>query len=143
MQSQCSQGSAPKLLQEGEAKERKDTQLDHNETTLKTQEQFQSEKYPFLLIETQISTDTEEGKLSTTTIEPTNDCVSPTLTSTPSKAAMQYCNKLILAPMVRMGTLPTRLLALRYGADLVYGEEIVDYKIVSSDIRYLLSFSYF
>ncbi|EGD74073.1 tRNA-dihydrouridine synthase [Salpingoeca rosetta] len=43
---------------------------------------------------------------------------------------MQYCGKMMLAPMVRMGTLPTRLLALRYGADLVYGEEIVDYKIL-------------
>lgn len=33
-----------------------------------------------------------------------------------------YTNKLILAPMVRIGTLPMRLLALRYGADLVYCE---------------------
>jgi len=27
------------------------------------------------------------------------------------------------------GTLPLRLLSLRYGADLVYGEEIIDKKI--------------
>jgi len=33
---------------------------------------------------------------------------------------MEYCNKLILAPMVRIGTLPLRLLALDYGADIVY-----------------------
>ena len=33
-----------------------------------------------------------------------------------------FTNKVILAPMVRIGTLPTRLLALRYGADLVYSE---------------------
>lgn len=33
-----------------------------------------------------------------------------------------YTNKYILAPMVRIGTLPARLLALRYGADLVYSE---------------------
>jgi len=31
-----------------------------------------------------------------------------------------YKNKIILAPMVRVGFLPARLLALRYGADLVY-----------------------
>ncbi|KAL6039352.1 hypothetical protein STEG23_014191 [Scotinomys teguina] len=32
-------------------------------------------------------------------------------------------NKLILAPMVRVGTLPMRLLALDYGADIVYCED--------------------
>lgn len=37
-------------------------------------------------------------------------------------AEVTYNNKLILAPMVRIGTLPMRLLALRYGADLVYCE---------------------
>lgn len=41
-----------------------------------------------------------------------------------------YSNKVMLAPMVRIGTLPTRLLALDYGADLVYGEEIIDFKIM-------------
>lgn len=35
---------------------------------------------------------------------------------------MDYSNKVILAPMVRIGTLPTRLLALKYGADIVYSE---------------------
>ena len=35
---------------------------------------------------------------------------------------MDYTNKLILAPMVRIGTLPMRLLALDYGADIVYCE---------------------
>lgn len=35
---------------------------------------------------------------------------------------MDYANKLILAPMVRIGTLPLRLLALDYGADIVYSE---------------------
>ncbi|KAG6608784.1 tRNA-dihydrouridine synthase [Phytophthora cinnamomi] len=34
--------------------------------------------------------------------------------------------------MVRSGTLPLRLLSLRYGADLVYGEEIVDKRIISA-----------
>ena len=36
--------------------------------------------------------------------------------------AMDYANKVILAPMVRIGTLPTRLLSLKYGADIVYAE---------------------
>ena len=35
---------------------------------------------------------------------------------------LDYRNKLILAPMVRVGTLPMRLLALDYGADIVYCE---------------------
>ncbi|GFR72824.1 tRNA-dihydrouridine(20) synthase [NAD(P)+]-like [Elysia marginata] len=42
----------------------------------------------------------------------------------------QYRGKTILAPMVRVGTLPMRLLALHYGADLVYCEEIIDKKIL-------------
>lgn len=29
-----------------------------------------------------------------------------------------------------IGTLPTRLLALRYGADIVYSEEIIDFKLL-------------
>jgi len=37
-------------------------------------------------------------------------------------ARLEYRNKLILAPMVRIGTLPLRLLALDYGADIVYCE---------------------
>ena len=37
-------------------------------------------------------------------------------------APISYVNKLILAPMVRIGTLPMRLLALQYGADIVYCE---------------------
>ena len=43
---------------------------------------------------------------------------------------LNYADKIILAPMVRMGTLPLRLLTLRYGADIVYTEEIVDKKMV-------------
>jgi len=41
--------------------------------------------------------------------------------------AMDYTNKLILAPMVRVGTLPLRLLALDYGADIVYCEVVLTY----------------
>lgn len=39
---------------------------------------------------------------------------------------LNYCKKIILAPMVRQNKLPMRLLALRYGADIVYAEELVD-----------------
>lgn len=46
--------------------------------------------------------------------------------------AMNYKDKIILAPMVRVGTLPMRLLALRYGADIVYSEEIIDFKFLRS-----------
>jgi len=39
--------------------------------------------------------------------------------------SLDYDNKLMLAPMVRIGTLPMRLMALRYGADIVYSEVCV------------------
>jgi tRNA-dihydrouridine synthase 2 len=38
-------------------------------------------------------------------------------------------NKLLLAPMVRINTLPFRLLALKYGADIVFTEEIIAKKL--------------
>lgn len=41
-----------------------------------------------------------------------------------------YKGSLCLAPMVRAGNLPTRLLALYNGADLVWSPEIIDKKIV-------------
>ncbi|CCH58463.1 hypothetical protein TBLA_0A06710 [Henningerozyma blattae CBS 6284] len=41
-----------------------------------------------------------------------------------------YAGKLVLAPMVRAGELPTRLLALKHGADLVWSPEIVDKKLI-------------
>ncbi|XP_072936780.1 tRNA-dihydrouridine(20) synthase [NAD(P)+]-like [Epargyreus clarus] len=49
---------------------------------------------------------------------------------------MIYDNKIILAPMVRINTLPMRLLALRYGADIVYTEELIDWKLLRSKRRY-------
>lgn len=42
-----------------------------------------------------------------------------------AKNSKMYKEKLILAPMVRIGTLPTRVLSLKYGADLVYTEELI------------------
>uniref|UniRef100_A0A8C3XLQ3 Dihydrouridine synthase 2 n=1 Tax=Chelydra serpentina TaxID=8475 RepID=A0A8C3XLQ3_CHESE len=44
--------------------------------------------------------------------------------------ALCFRSKKILAPMVRVGTLPMRLLALDFGADIVYCEELIDIKMV-------------
>ncbi|XP_037034447.1 tRNA-dihydrouridine(20) synthase [NAD(P)+]-like [Bradysia coprophila] len=52
-----------------------------------------------------------------------------------SKSIIDYCNKLILAPMVRGSLLPMRLLALRYGADLVYTDEIIDLSMLQTTRR--------
>ncbi|XP_041853295.1 tRNA-dihydrouridine(20) synthase [NAD(P)+]-like isoform X2 [Melanotaenia boesemani] len=41
-----------------------------------------------------------------------------------------FSNITALGPMVRVGTLPMRLLALDYGADVVYCEELIDIKMV-------------
>ncbi|KAG0613157.1 hypothetical protein M758_6G080900 [Ceratodon purpureus] len=43
---------------------------------------------------------------------------------------LDYRDKHVLAPMVRVGGLPFRMLAASYGADITYGEEIVDHKMV-------------
>ncbi|PJF16736.1 hypothetical protein PSACC_03444 [Paramicrosporidium saccamoebae] len=45
---------------------------------------------------------------------------------------LSYEGKIVLAPMVRVGTLPMRLLALEYGADLVWTPEIIDKKLLTS-----------
>jgi hypothetical protein len=37
------------------------------------------------------------------------------------KNGVDYRQKVVLAPMVRSSVLPTRLVALQYGADLVWG----------------------
>lgn len=37
------------------------------------------------------------------------------------RRGVDYRGKVVLAPMVRSGELPSRLLALEYGADLVWG----------------------
>ena len=37
----------------------------------------------------------------------------------------------ILAPMVRIGTLPMRLLCIEQGATLVYSEEIIDHRLMN------------
>ncbi|KAI9350840.1 hypothetical protein BDR26DRAFT_511907 [Obelidium mucronatum] len=45
---------------------------------------------------------------------------------------LDYRNKLILAPMVRCGTLPMRMLALEQGADIVYSPETIDRRLARS-----------
>ncbi|KAJ1664863.1 tRNA-dihydrouridine synthase 2 [Coemansia sp. RSA 1813] len=45
----------------------------------------------------------------------------------------RYRNGFFLAPMVRIGTLPMRLLSLKYGADLVWTPEIVDLSIIGCE----------
>ncbi|KAI3380443.1 hypothetical protein SNEBB_001669 [Seison nebaliae] len=47
-----------------------------------------------------------------------------------------YGEKVILGPMVRIGTMPIRLLSLRYGADLVYSPEIIDKNLIGSQYHY-------
>lgn len=37
------------------------------------------------------------------------------------KNGVDYRGKIVLAPMVRSGELPSRMMALKYGADLVWG----------------------
>lgn len=49
-----------------------------------------------------------------------------------NKRTLPYAQGLHLAPMVRIGTLPVRLLALDYGASLVWGPEIVDKAIIGA-----------
>ncbi|PAA48830.1 hypothetical protein BOX15_Mlig017111g2 [Macrostomum lignano] len=45
-------------------------------------------------------------------------------------SSVEFRGAVVLAPMVRVGTLPMRLLALDYGADLVYVEEIIDHRLL-------------
>ncbi|OAE27139.1 hypothetical protein AXG93_4666s1090 [Marchantia polymorpha subsp. ruderalis] len=52
------------------------------------------------------------------------------LSVTYSKMELDYWGKHVLAPMVRVGTIPLRMLAAEYGADITYGEELVDHKFV-------------
>ncbi|XP_064109697.1 tRNA-dihydrouridine(20) synthase [NAD(P)+]-like [Macrobrachium nipponense] len=49
-----------------------------------------------------------------------------------SMESKMYSRKIIVAPMVRVCTLPFRLMAIDYGADLVYTEETIDFKMLRS-----------
>ncbi|XP_016423955.1 tRNA-dihydrouridine(20) synthase [NAD(P)+]-like [Sinocyclocheilus rhinocerous] len=44
-----------------------------------------------------------------------------------------FAQKTVLAPMVWVGSLPMRLLALDYGADIVYCEELIDIKMAQCE----------
>lgn len=52
------------------------------------------------------------------------------------KNGVDYRGKVVLAPMVRSGELPSRLLALKYGADLVWGPETVDKSMIGTTRKY-------
>lgn len=52
------------------------------------------------------------------------------------KNGVDYRHKIVLAPMVRSGELPSRLLALKYGADLVWGPETVDKSMIGTTKRF-------
>ncbi|KAF7846195.1 hypothetical protein BT93_L4891 [Corymbia citriodora subsp. variegata] len=51
------------------------------------------------------------------------------------KNGVDYRGKIVLAPMVRSGELPSRLLALKYGADLVWGPETIDKALIGTTRR--------
>jgi len=51
---------------------------------------------------------------------------------TKSRSPMNTSDAHVLAPMVRLGTLPLRLLSLERGAALVYTEEIIDAKLANA-----------
>lgn len=48
---------------------------------------------------------------------------------------VDYRGKVVLAPMVRSGECPSRLLALKYGADLVWGPETIDKALIGTTRR--------
>ena len=52
------------------------------------------------------------------------------------KNGVDYRGKVVLAPMVRSGELPSRLLALKYGADLIWGPETVAQSMIGTNKRY-------
>ena len=54
----------------------------------------------------------------------------PDQTMSTTYPRLTYTGKWILAPMVKVGTLPMRLLSLAYGADIVYTEEIIDFRLL-------------
>ncbi|KAF8822323.1 dihydrouridine synthase (dus) protein [Cardiosporidium cionae] len=57
---------------------------------------------------------------------------SSSIASTSTISTISYHSKYLLAPMVRIGILPFRLECLKYGADLVFSEEIIDKKLLNT-----------
>ncbi|KAI5952764.1 SMM1 [Candida jiufengensis] len=48
------------------------------------------------------------------------------------KMMLDYTNKVCLAPMVRSGELPMRLMADKYGCDLLWTPELIDKKLITT-----------
>ncbi|KAM0722323.1 hypothetical protein Q7P37_001764 [Cladosporium fusiforme] len=48
------------------------------------------------------------------------------------KNGVDYRGKIVLAPMVRSGECPSRIIALKYGADLVWGPETIDKAMIGT-----------
>ena len=70
---------------------------------------------------------------SLTTASPTTPAQAPRV---PIPAnGVDYRGSIVLAPMVRSGELPSRLLALKYGADLVWGPETIDRSLIGCTRR--------
>jgi len=76
--------------------------------------------------------------IATTSTATTSNCRTTIINddlSIQEKAKALFQNSEILAPMVRASTTPLRTLALHYGADLVFTEEIVDRAITTKTER--------
>ena len=80
----------------------------------------------------------EEGLSSATGAPPPEACTPAVLptheisTVCVPRRGVDYRGKIVLAPMVRSGELPSRLLALKYGADLVWGPETIDKSMIGT-----------
>lgn len=78
------------------------------------------------------------GSISPTTTPASSRSPSSTASHCPvtrvpiPRRGVDYRGKIVLAPMVRSGELPSRLLALHYGADLVWGPETVDRSMIGT-----------
>ncbi|KAF2858770.1 FMN-linked oxidoreductase [Piedraia hortae CBS 480.64] len=51
------------------------------------------------------------------------------------KNGVDYRSKVVLAPMVRSGECPSRMLSLKFGADLVWGPETIDKALIGTTRR--------
>lgn len=89
------------------------------------------------------STETEIASVATSTHDTDHPSIPSLLTSPslptgpyvpkrPFQSPLDYHDRMILAPMVRVGVLPFRLLALHHGAHMVYSEELVDRRLLQT-----------
>lgn len=72
----------------------------------------------------------KRARLEPSTSPSDTACPAPDL----AQSSARYRMGLFLAPMVRIGTLTTRLIALENGASLVWGPEIVDKAIIGPSV---------